>query len=489
MSAWAKVSRGRAGTFLVLALVCFAGMIAAVAIMSATDLHSVATDQAIALLSLAAGAIVFLAITNLAGGFIILRLIREKRQTRAAVDNMSQGLGMFDANGRLVLFNSRYAEMYSLAPDFLKRQPRLSELLEQRLKTGKFKGNPKERMDALVALMKKGQVNKEVREFADGCVYSIANWPAPGGGWVSTHEDITEQRHDDIERDRLAAQEQRRASLDTAIVQFRGQVEKMLTMVGERAASLRSTAAELFAMADQASVQAKGAVFNSNQASESVAIAASVVEELSLSVTEISGQLTRANAVVRSAVDEAAATDAEMASLAQAAQTIGTVVKLIQSVAGQTNLLALNATIEAARAGEAGRGFAVVASEVKSLAVQTARSTDEIGSQIAAVQTSAATAVEAIRRIVTRMQEISSFTSETAAAVRQQEAATGQINQNVTSAASISKEAVALLGLVANAVAETHSSAQVVLDASSAVDAVTDQLRTEVEGFLKTVSA
>jgi methyl-accepting chemotaxis protein len=80
-------------------------------------------------------------------------------------------------------------------------------------------------------------------------------------------------------------------------------------------------------------------------------------------------------------------TDAEIAALSQAAQKIGDVVELIRDVAAQTNLLALNATIEAARAGAAGRGFAVVASEVKSLAVQTARATEEISSQIQAVQT------------------------------------------------------------------------------------------------------
>ena len=110
-------------------------------------------------------------------------------------------------------------------------------------------------------------------------------------------------------------------------------------------------------------------------------------------------------------------------------------VKLIRDIAGQTNLLALNATIEAARAGEAGRGFAVVASEVKSLAVQTAKATEEIASHILAVQDSTAGAVEAIRQIAARMQEINQYTAAVAASVEQQNAATGEISHNVASAA------------------------------------------------------
>jgi methyl-accepting chemotaxis protein len=437
---------------------------------------------------IAVSAFFFLIATNLIGAFIIIRLIREKRQTKAAVDNMSQGLAMFDASGRLVVFNARYAELYALSSDWLASCPMLDDLLEERRKIGKFKGDPKERMDALMALMRAGKVNKEVREVT-GRVYSIANWPMSGGGWVSTHDDITEQQREGIERDRLAGLEQRRVTLDVAIADFRMRIEGMLATVGESAASLRTTAEALFAASDQASQRAKSAVQNSNSASTSVEVAAAAAEQLSSSIADISRQLAQTNSLVELAVGEASTTDDEMDRLAQAAEKIGAVVRLIHEVAGQTNLLALNATIEAARAGEAGRGFAVVASEVKSLALQTGKSTEEIAAQIAAVQASAGTAVEAIRRIVGRMEEISSFTSGTASAVQEQDTATGHISQNVTTAAAETKEVVTLLGLVATAVSETHGSAQSVLNASTAVDSAAGQLRAEVESFLKKVAA
>jgi methyl-accepting chemotaxis protein len=178
-------------------------------------------------------------------------------------------------------------------------------------------------------------------------------------------------------------------------------------------------------------------------------------------------------------VSDAGSTNDEIGGLAKAAQKIGDVIKLIQTVAGQTNLLALNATIEAARAGEAGRGFAVVASEVKSLAIQTARATDEITSQIAAVQTSTRTVVEAIGRIAERMGEISRFTAS---------AATSDISRNVASATRGTRQIATVLADVAGAAGETRESAETVLSASEAVATAAGDLRAEVATFLRKVA-
>jgi methyl-accepting chemotaxis protein len=187
-------------------------------------------------------------------------------------------------------------------------------------------------------------------------------------------------------------------------------------------------------------------------------------------------------------VDEAESTNSQIAGLADAAQKIGDVVKLIRDIAGQTNLLALNATIEAARAGEAGRGFAVVASEVKSLAVQTAKATEEIAGQILGVQGSTTSAVEAIRSIAGRMREISTYTSAVAASVEQQNSATGEISHNVASAAHGTGTVVGMLSEVAGAATATRTSAETVLNASQSVESAVANLRGEVERFLGKVA-
>ena len=150
-----------------------------------------------------------------------------------------------------------------------------------------------------------------------------------------------------------------------------------------------------------------------------------------ISVREISMQVQESNRIAASAVKQADETDHRINALSQAANRIGDVIKLITSVAEQTNLLALNATIEAARAGEAGRGFAVVAQEVKALAAQTAKATDEIGVQIAGMQTATQEAVGSIKMIGSTIGKISEIASAISSAIEQQGAATQEISANI----------------------------------------------------------
>ena len=144
----------------------------------------------------------------------------------------------------------------------------------------------------------------------------------------------------------------------------------------------------------------------SDEASANVQTVAATAEELAVSVGEIGTRVSTASRIVSQVTENARTANLKVEGLATAAQRIGDVVSLIQDVAAQTNLLALNATIEAARAGEAGRGFAVVASEVKTLADQTAKATDDIKQQIAAIQNSTNGAVDAMQSIVTTMGEV-----------------------------------------------------------------------------------
>jgi methyl-accepting chemotaxis protein len=412
---------------------------------------------------------------------------RQNSQLTSALNNMTQGLCMFDSATRLIICNERYLEMYGLAREQAYPGVPLRQLLEYRRTTGTFSQDIDDYVASAKRRVTEGDIFNNIIE-VKGRVISISNRPITGGGWVSTHEDITERRRQDQERNRVVAQDQRRAAIEAAIAAFRSRVETMLKTVGDNAAAMRSTASMLFAASQKGTERAEGAVQTSNEASANVETAASAAEELTSSISEISRQLSQTNSLVGNAVNEAGVTNEEIGGLAKAAQKIGDVVKLIQDVAGQTNLLALNATIEAARAGDAGRGFAVVASEVKSLAVQTAKATEEIASQIAAVQASTRTAVEAIWRIAERMNEISQFTSSAAASVQQQNAATGEISQNVASAARGTKQIVTVLADVAGAATDTRASAQTVLAASEAVATAAGDLRTEVESFLQTVA-
>jgi methyl-accepting chemotaxis protein len=186
-------------------------------------------------------------------------------------------------------------------------------------------------------------------------------------------------------------------------------------------------------------------------------------------------------------VDEANRTNDMVQSLSEAAGKIGQVVKLINAIASQTNLLALNATIEAARAGEAGKGFAVVAGEVKNLANQTAKATEEIGAQIAAVQNATRDAVHAIGGIATTIGQINDISGSIAAAVEEQGAATQEIARNVQQAALGTQEVTGTIARVSAAAFETGNAAREVLGSAVSLTQNSTTLSEQVDKFVREI--
>jgi methyl-accepting chemotaxis protein len=290
----------------------------------------------------------------------------------------------------------------------------------------------------------------------------------------------------DAEQAQRAARQRR---VDALIGQFRVSVSETLAAVGDNAARMDTTAKSLSGIARAASSQATSAAAASEQCSSNVQNVAGAAEELTSSIKEIGQQVESATRVVRRAAELSRNSNGEIEALAGTAQKIGDVIGLIQAIAAQTNLLALNATIEAARAGEAGRGFAVVASEVKSLATQTAKATEEIGQQIAAIQDSTTKSVGSMRTITATMHEADGFTSAIAAAVEEQGAATEEISRNVQMAAQGTGELTGNVAGVSGAIVETSRAADQVLDASSKLGSHASALKHEVDRFLAEVAA
>ncbi|WP_439527286.1 protoglobin domain-containing protein [Pannonibacter sp.] len=289
---------------------------------------------------------------------------------------------------------------------------------------------------------------------------------------ISTYQEVLMEQREEQSR-----------QIGSAIDTFKQKVELSMATVDQSATKVTTQATELSSQSSVAMEEALSASSASEQTTASIQTIAAATEQLSSSIHEISRQISGASDVARRANDETDRTSSEVGKLSESAQRIGDVISLIQAIAEQTNLLALNATIEAARAGEAGRGFAVVAAEVKELATQTSKATEEIASQIAAIQGATQNAVKSINAISETVRSVDNMTASIAAAVEQQGAATRDISSNIQSAATGSTTLSGNVARVSTTINATGAVARDFLVSADNLKACSAQIAEDVRAF------
>ena len=293
----------------------------------------------------------------------------------------------------------------------------------------------------------------------------------------------------DRERAEQVTQRQRATSIDSIIDAFRAAVTSIVTTLTASASAMETTARGLTTIASEADAQARAVSLATDATSRNVRTVADATEELGVSIHEINEQAVLTRGVVNRAAEIARSAHHLGEQLSAGSSRIGDVVKLIRDVAEQTNLLALNATIEAARAGAAGRGFAVVANEIKQLASQTAKATEDITAQIAAIQASTIEAVEVIQSINAVTDDIARFTTAVASSVEQQNNAAQMITRNVQGAATGVTQLSSSMTEVTTAIGDTNRFASEVLEVAHALSSQTGTIDRAVDDFLKRVTA
>ena len=110
------------------------------------------------------------------------------------LNNMCQGVLLFDSDANMVFCNQRYIEMYGLSPELVVAGCGLRELLDHQRAVGTFCGDEESYIVDLLDDLAQGKASNAVAKAADGRVFSIVNKPIAGGGWIATHEDISDRQ-------------------------------------------------------------------------------------------------------------------------------------------------------------------------------------------------------------------------------------------------------------------------------------------------------
>jgi PAS domain-containing protein len=122
------------------------------------------------------------------------KLSEQNMRLDGALNNMIQGLCMFDAQNRLLVWNEKYRAMYNIDPKRIWRGCTIRDLLDARIAAGTFPLDPSIYDGELRAALKQGMSFTLNIELQDGRIIDVVNQPIEGGGWVAMHEDITERK-------------------------------------------------------------------------------------------------------------------------------------------------------------------------------------------------------------------------------------------------------------------------------------------------------
>jgi len=248
------------------------------------------------------------------------------------------------------------------------------------------------------------------------------------------------------------AKQRQAAAIDQLTREFNDGAASALSAVSTAASRMKGSAETMSRVAAQAKQLTSATASASAQAADNVQTVAAATEELSGSIAEISRQVGECTRIATQAVEQVGRSEVTVTALANAADRIGEVVGLINTIAAQTNLLALNATIEAARAGDAGRGFAVVASEVRALAQRSAEAAKEIkgliGASVDKVEGGTRLVTDAgvtMNEIVSSVKRVSDIIGEITAASGEQSQGIGEINSAVAQLDQMTQQNAALV--------------------------------------------
>ncbi|MBL0621443.1 methyl-accepting chemotaxis protein [Aeromonas veronii] len=263
--------------------------------------------------------------------------------------------------------------------------------------------------------------------------------------------------------------------------------------------------------AESLSQAAQHLASSASQANDATSLIAAGVEEMTVSITDISqrtqetsritnesGQLAteggrtieRTVHAINEIADSIRQASAEVIALGEGISRIGGVVNVIRDVAGQTNLLALNAAIEAARAGESGRGFAVVADEVRKLAERTAQSTQEISATVEAIQQESNNTVsrmhlveEKVSQGVTMATESGAIISEIRSASHRVMEQVGEITNAIREQSSAAESIAHQVEQIAQVVQQTSSTAEETSAAAEELNVTTESIHQQISRY------